>query len=120
MKNPKFKSYKRLNGHNEFIEFYQKLSEKDRGKLAILIDKIQRYGLAIAARMEWIKKIDKNLYEIRTKTSSNIQRVIYFHVEDEQYIITHGFTKKTNKTPKREIEHAKVIRAEFWQERGER
>ena len=33
-----------------------------------------------------------------------------------RYIITHGFTKKTQKTPKREIIHAKQIRREFEEE----
>ena len=36
-------------------------------------------------------------------------------IRDRQYIITHGFTKKTQKTPAREIKHAKVIRAEYYQ-----
>ena len=33
MKTPKFKSYQRLNGHDEFVEFYQQLPVKDRKKL---------------------------------------------------------------------------------------
>ncbi|WEV42952.1 type II toxin-antitoxin system RelE/ParE family toxin [Lactobacillus sp. ESL0684] len=117
MKKPRFKSYTRPNGHDEFLEFFISLSEKDKGKLAAQIDKIQSHGLEIAIRLEWVKKLDKNLYEIRSKVSSNIQRAVYFHVEDNQYMITHGFTKKTQKTPKREIEHAKVIRAEYWHEK---
>jgi len=39
-----------------------------------------------------------------------------FHVINNRYIITHGFTKKTQKTPKREIIHAKQIRREFEEE----
>lgn len=31
----------------------------------------------------------------------------------EQYIITHGFTKKTQKTPVNEIKHAEVLKKEF-------
>ena len=63
-----------------------------------------------------IKKLDTEIYEIRSKVSSNIQRALYFHVKNNQYIITHGFTKKTQKTPKREIIHAKQIRREFEEE----
>nr|WP_314766210.1 type II toxin-antitoxin system RelE/ParE family toxin [uncultured Lachnoanaerobaculum sp.] len=40
---------------------------------------------------------------------SNIISVCNF----EQYIITHGFTKKTQKTPVNEIKHAKVLKKEF-------
>jgi phage-related protein len=49
--------------------------------------------------MKWLKKLDTNLYEIRSKVGSNIQRGIYFHWEDNKFINTHGFTKKTDKTP---------------------
>ena len=54
--------------------------------------------------------------EIRLKCPNSIQRTLYFHVINNRYIITHGFTKKTQKTPKREIIHAKQIRREFEEE----
>ncbi|MGC3051167.1 type II toxin-antitoxin system RelE/ParE family toxin, partial [Enterococcus faecalis] len=55
-----------------------------------------------------------NLYDLRSKVGSNIQRAFYFHVVDNRYIITLGFTKKTEKTPKQEIEHAKELRKESY------
>lgn len=113
MKNPKFEFYTRPNGRNEFLDFYNSLPEKDKAKLLSVIELIQEQGLLIAQRMEWIKKIDYEIFEIRSKVSSNIQRALYFHVSDNRYVITHGFTKKTNKTPKKEIERAKKIKAEF-------
>lgn len=51
--------------------------------------------------------------EIRSKVSSNIQRALYFHVINNRYIITHGFTKKTQKTPRSEIKHARQLKQEF-------
>lgn len=63
--------------------------------------------------MEWVKKIDNEIFEIRSKVSSNIQRALYFHVVGNRYIITHGFTKKTQKTPASEIKHAKELKKEF-------
>ncbi|MBM6202871.1 type II toxin-antitoxin system RelE/ParE family toxin, partial [Staphylococcus epidermidis] len=62
-----------------------------------------------AIRMEWIKKLDNGIYEIRSKLGTNIQRAIYFQKVNNEYIITHGFTKKTQKTPPREIEHAQRV-----------
>lgn len=78
------------------------------------IDKVQSNGMLIAQRLKWVRKLDFNLYELRSKVSSNIQRAIYFHVEDERYVITHGFTKKTQKTPLKEINHAKTLREEWF------
>lgn len=93
----------------EFEKFVLSLQKKDRLKLLATINSIQEHGLEVAISMKWVKKLEKNLYEIRSKHSSNIQRAIYFQIRDVDYYITHGFTKKTNKTPQREIDKAKRI-----------
>ena len=116
MKYPQFEFYTRPNGRTEFIEFLQSIPTKDKQKLLATISVIQEQGLLVAQRMEWVKKLDSDIFEIRSKVSSNIQRALYFHVVDDRFIITHGFTKKTQKTPKREIIHAKQIRREFEEE----
>ena len=116
MEKPKFISYTRPNGRNEFEEFYNSLPTKDRNKLRATIDMIEKAGIQPAIQLEWVKKLNSEIYEIRSKISSNIQRALCFHIKNNQYIITHGFTKKTQKTPKREIIHAKQIRREFEEE----
>ena len=113
---PKFVAYTRPNGHNEFEEFYNSLPIKDRNKLRATIDMIEEAGIQAAIQLEWVKKLDSEINEIRSKVSSNIQRALYFHVKNNQYIITHGFTKKTQKTPIKEIERAKQIKCEFEEE----
>jgi len=112
MKKTNFTSYRRLNGYDEV---YWNLPTKDRKKLVALLHIIEQQGLLVATKMEWVKKLDTNLYELRSKVASNIQRGLYFHDEDNRYIITHGFTKKTQKTPINEIKHAREIRAEYYQ-----
>ena len=116
MEKPKFISYTRPNGHNEFEEFYKSLPTKDRNKLRATIDMIEEAGIQAAIQLEWVKKLDNEINEIRSKVSSNIQRALYFHIKNNQYIITHGFTKKTQKTPIKEIERAKQIKCEFEEE----
>ncbi|MFI3547049.1 type II toxin-antitoxin system RelE/ParE family toxin [Mammaliicoccus sciuri] len=44
---------------------------------------------------------------------NNIQRVIYFRVVDNRYVITHGFAKKQQKTLKKEIEKGKRVRRNY-------
>ncbi len=116
MEKPKFVAYTRANGHNEFEEFYNSLPIKDRNKLRATIDMIEEAGIQAAIQLEWVKKLDSEINEIRSKVSSNIQRALYFHIKNNQYIITHGFTKKTQKTPIKEIERAKQIKREFEEE----
>ena len=116
MENPEFESYERPNGHDEFDEWLQELPPKDRAKMLQVITDTQEQGLLVAQRMTWVKKIDteKDLYELRSKVAKNIQRALYFHVEGPRYVITHGFTKKTQKTPPKEIKHALALRKEWW------
>lgn len=114
MENIEFESYKRPNGHDEFMEWYRELPKKDKEKLFAVINNVESKGMLIAQRLKWVKKLDNNLYELRSKVGSNIQRACYFHVNNGQYIITHGFTKKTEKTPKKEINHALDLRKEWY------
>ena len=116
MEKPKFISYTRPNGRYEFEEFYNSLPTKDRNKLRATIDMIEKAGIQPAIQLEWVKKLNSEIYEIRSKISSNIQRALYFHIKNNQYIITHGFTKKTQKTPIKEIIRAKQIKQEFEEE----
>lgn len=115
MNKPEFETYERPNGHDEFAEWLHTLPKKDRAKMLQVISDTQDQGLLVAQRMTWVKKLDghKNLYELRSKVSTNIQRALYFHVEKSKYIITHGFTKKTQKTPSTEIDHALDLREEW-------
>lgn len=110
---PKFEFYVRPNGHSEFVDFLQTLPLKDKEKLLAIINLVQENGLAIAQRMKWVKKIDGDIYEVRSQVASNIQRALYFDVSGNKYVITHGFTKKTPKTPASEIHHAKMLKKEY-------
>ena len=116
MNHPVFVFYTRPNGHNKFLEFIDQLPLKDKAKLLTMIYQVQEHIIQISLQMEWVKKIDSDIFEIRSKVSSNIQRALYFHVSNNRYVITHGFTKKTQKTPKSEIKRAKTIKKEFEEE----
>ena len=78
----------------EFEQFLDQLPDKDAAKLIATIQNIENNGLLVAERQLWVKKLENNLYEIRSKRASNIQRAIYFKVKGSQYIITNAFTKK--------------------------
>ena len=117
MEKPQFSIIRRKDGSSEFEEFLLSIPEKDGAKLLATIEKTEQHGLLVAQRMQWVKKLDNEIYELRSKVGSNIQRAIYFQEVNNSYLITHGFTKKTQKTPKQEIEHAKEIKKKF--EKGE-
>ncbi len=74
MEKPKFISYTRPNGHNEFEEFYNSLPVKDRNKLRATIEMIEETGIQAAIQLEWVKKLD-----------SEITKQIKYEFEEEYY-----------------------------------
>ena len=55
--------------------------------------------------MPLIKKIDKDLWEVRTRLADGIARV-FFTVNGEHMVLLHGFIKKSQKTPQNELKTA--------------
>jgi phage-related protein len=60
------------------------------------------------------------LYEIRVEVRSNIFRAFAFFDEGRLIVVANGFQKKTQKTPKNEIELAKKIKKEYFNEKNKK
>ena len=72
---------------------------------------LQEMGTTI--REPYSKAIEDGIFELRSKVGSDISRVLYFFYIGNRIILTNGFIKKTQKTPRKEIELAKKYRADF-------
>lgn len=73
-------------------------------------------SLDVKMRAKMIRTIvilQKNGYELRAKVGSDISRVLSFFIVGKKVVLTNGFIKKTQKTPKEELERAKQYRAEY-------
>ena len=57
------------------------------------------------------------LYEIRVHLGSDIFRIFCFFDQGQLVVLANGFQKKTQKTPKKEIEMALKIKAEYESEK---
>ena len=57
------------------------------------------------------------LFEIRVEVGSNIYRVFSFFDEGSLVVLINGFIKKTQKTPKSEIELAERIKKQYFDEK---
>jgi phage-related protein len=60
------------------------------------------------------------LYEIRVEVGNNIFRAFAFFDEGQLIIVANGFQKKTQKTPKNEIELAKKIKKMYFNEKNKK
>jgi len=60
-------------------------------------------------------KNSSGLYEISVQVGSNIFRIFCFFDVDNLVVVGHGFQKKTQKTPKQQIEKAEQIKREYYE-----
>ena len=98
---------------DEALAFIRSLPIKVQEKIAYNYKKIEN-GLI---SKELFKKLDDTeIWEFRTLYSGNCYRLFSFWDADtETFIIaTHGIVKKSQKTPKKDIEKAEKIREEYF------
>jgi len=69
--------------------------------------------------MPYTKPLNNGLFEIRAKAEEGIGRSIYCYQKDEVIIILHSFVKKTNKTPKKNLDLALKRKKELEEEKDE-
>ena len=55
----------------------------------------------------YVGRLDSGLYEIRAKGKEGIARSVYCTVQGKEIIILHSFIKKSQKTPKKDLDLAK-------------
>lgn len=112
------KFYEDTAGRVPVIEFLDSLDIKMRQKMLRSIQALQDMGISL--RMPLSESLDDGIFELRAKTGTNISCVMYFFVVGDRAVLTHGFIKKTQKTPPREIERAKKIRDDYIERFGRR
>lgn len=104
-------------GKKPVREFLQSLDAKMEVKVIRNLKHLQAHGYELREPLS--APLGDKLFELRTQVGGNITRVIYFFYIDKTIVLTHGFTKKTQKTPPSEIERAEKYRR-IYLERKER
>lgn len=98
-----------------FFDFYENQEQKVKEKMD--------FGLFL---LQYVKQVpskhigstqEKNLFYLRVKQGSNIYRIFFCFDEDKIVVIMNGFTKKTQKTPTKEINKAITIKKQYFNEK---
>ncbi len=76
-----------------------------QAKLLRIITMIQSVGLE-RMREPYVKHLEKSLWEMRMIGRDGISRAIYVTASGKRVVILRAFVKKTQKTPRAEIELA--------------
>ena len=97
--------YKTETGKEVIEEFLKSLPAKDMAKVLRDIGLLSEYAPDL--HEPYTKHIEGPIWELRSKFSSNIYRILYFVYKGNKLVLLHGFSKKARKTPPSEIELAK-------------
>jgi phage-related protein len=95
--------YRTSSGKEPVREWLKALPIEDRKTIGDDLKTVQ-FGWPLG--MPLIRKLEANLWEVRSRLHQRIARVI-FTVEGNTMVLLHGFIKKSNKTPTADLELAR-------------
>ncbi len=81
------------------------LSADMRARFQRIVELIQRHGLE-RMREPHVKHLEGSLWEMRMKGRDGISRAIYVTAKGRRVVVVRVFIKKTENTPRREIDLA--------------
>ena len=103
--------YEDSNGRSELWEFLESLrvkaaTNKDARiqykQISLYIQLLEDNGTRLNENIT--KHLDDDIWELRPGNN----RVLYFYFQNDTFVLLHQFRKKTQKTPKREIERERL------------
>ena len=103
--------YETEDGRIPTQEFLESLEPKMNAKMVGLMEILEEKGYLL--REPYSAPLEDGIFELRAVQGSNISRALFFFYIEGRIIITHGFIKKTQKTPRAQIELARKYRADF-------
>lgn len=108
--------YRNENGDIPVRDYLKKLKNKAKTdktsrvlyeKIYYYIGILERFGTRCGSK--YTKHIEDDIWELRPVGD----RIFFFYWKDDTFVLLHCFHKKTQKTPKKEIEQAKRNKEDF-------
>ncbi len=113
--------YETADGVSELWDFLDGLQQKapsnkdariQHKQISQYIQLLQDHGTRLGENIT--KHLEEDIWELRPGRN----RVLFFYHKDDTYVLLHHFLKKTQKTPRREIEKAKSERNDWITRKG--
>ncbi len=98
-----------------FWAFYDPLQAKEKEKVDYVL---QIVIFAQQIPTKFFKHLEDGIYEIRIESKGNIYRVFSFFDDLKIVVLLHGFQKKSQKIPRREINRAKQLRKNYYEDKN--
>jgi Phage-related protein len=95
-----------------FQDFFVKQQDKVKDKIIWTLELIEELPRVPDVYLKYINNTN-GLFEIRVQQGSDIFRIFCFFDHEKLVVLVNSFQKKTQKTPKQEIERALKIKEEY-------
>ncbi len=92
------------NGASPVEEFLDNLDLKTRARFLWSMEQLRVRN--VRAREPLVRHLEGDLWELREESQTNTYRIIYFFFTGRRIVFLHGFQKKSQRTPRKEIELA--------------
>ncbi|MCZ7611002.1 MAG: type II toxin-antitoxin system RelE/ParE family toxin [Ignavibacterium sp.] len=102
-----------------FLDFYSKQDLKTKEKIDFVLDLIRNVERVPIKFLKYLEGTD-SLYEVRVLTHKSNIRIFSFFDESNLIILINGFIKKTDKTPKNELELGIKLKEEYLLKKSQR
>jgi len=102
---------------NYFEDFLKKQNRKVQDKIYKILEAIETLEYVPERYLKHLKGTN-GLYEARIQLGSNIWRVFCFFDRGKLVILLNGFQKKTQKTPKKELDKAIKLMKQYYDEKS--
>lgn len=114
--------YETDEGKKPVENFLDSLTAKQAQKVIWVLKIIEELPTISAIPTTYLKKLTNtdDIWEVRIQLGNDIFRLLGFFDTDDLVILTNGFTKKTQKTPKSEINIAENYKHRYLQRKGEK
>lgn len=111
--------YTDINGKSEIQDYIINLRKKKNKDSKIKLNKITAYLNQLSKRgvtigKPYIKHLEDEIWELRPLRD----RILFANYDQNEYILLSHFIKKTQKTPRKEIEKAKKLLKDYRERRG--
>lgn len=108
--------YTKVSGNCPVKDFLDSLPGKAAQKVAWVLSLLE--DLDVVPSLYFKKLVGtEEIWECRIQSGSNTYRIFCFFLGDSVVVLTHGLVKKSQKTPKQEIEKAQTYRRDFLKRR---
>lgn len=98
---------------DHYLDFYKTLKPEVKKKFNWTLQLISTIDRVPEKYFKHLTGTD-GLFEVRVEVGSNIFRVFSFFDKGQLIILANGFQKKTQKTPKNEIELAQKLKKQYF------